>query len=81
MVNIAINGYGRIGRNILRAFYERPQLKLRALKQYAATQGESWARFVKTSIMFDDNQNVINTLANHGLTVHNAILLNEELSA
>ena len=56
-------------------------LKLRALKQYAATQGESWARFVKTSIMFDDNQNVINTLANHGLTVHNAILLNEELSA
>ena len=27
MVNIAINGYGRIGRNILRAFYERPQLR------------------------------------------------------
>ena len=26
MVNIAINGYGRIGRNILRAFYERPRL-------------------------------------------------------
>lgn len=24
MINIAINGYGRIGRNILRAFYERP---------------------------------------------------------
>jgi hypothetical protein len=32
-------------------------------------------------MMFDDNQNVINTLANHGLTVHNAILLNKELSA
>ena len=56
-------------------------LKLRALKRYAATQGESWARFVKTSIMFDDNQDVINTLANHGLTVHNAILLNEALGA
>jgi hypothetical protein len=56
-------------------------LKLRSLKQYAATQGESWARFVKTSVMFDDNLNVINTLANHGLTVHNAILLNKELSA
>lgn len=56
-------------------------LKLRALKRYAATQGESWARFTKTSMMFDDNQNVINTLANHGLTVHNAILLNKELSA
>ena len=27
MVNVAINGYGRIGRNILRAFYERPQLR------------------------------------------------------
>ena len=27
MVRIAINGYGRIGRNILKAFYERPELK------------------------------------------------------
>ena len=26
MINIAINGYGRIGRNVLRAFYERPEL-------------------------------------------------------
>jgi len=26
MIRIAINGYGRIGRNILRAFYERPDL-------------------------------------------------------
>mgnify|MGYP003884287171 FL=1 len=26
MLNVAINGYGRIGRNILRAFYERPEL-------------------------------------------------------
>ncbi|NHN37384.1 type I glyceraldehyde-3-phosphate dehydrogenase [Pseudomaricurvus alcaniphilus] len=26
MIRIAINGYGRIGRNILRAFYERPSL-------------------------------------------------------
>ena len=56
-------------------------LKLRALKQYAISVGESWARFTRTSMMFDDNQNVINTLANHGLTVHNAISLNKELSA
>ena len=56
-------------------------LKLRALKRYAASQGESWARFTRTSMMFDDNQNVINTLANHGLTVHNAISLNEALGA
>ncbi len=26
MIRIAINGYGRIGRNILKAFYERPEL-------------------------------------------------------
>ncbi len=26
MINVAINGYGRIGRNILRALYERPDL-------------------------------------------------------
>ena len=27
MIRLAINGYGRIGRNILKAFYERPELK------------------------------------------------------
>jgi glyceraldehyde 3-phosphate dehydrogenase len=27
MINVAINGYGRIGRNVLRAFYERPELQ------------------------------------------------------
>ena len=26
MLNVAINGYGRIGRNVLRALYERPEL-------------------------------------------------------
>ncbi len=26
MFNVAINGYGRIGRNVLRALYERPEL-------------------------------------------------------
>ena len=26
MFNIAINGFGRIGRNIVRAYYERPEL-------------------------------------------------------
>ena len=29
MIKIAINGYGRIGRNILRAYYERPELSKR----------------------------------------------------
>ena len=36
MVNVAINGFGRIGRNILRALYERPemasQLRIVAIK-------------------------------------------------
>ena len=26
MINVAINGFGRIGRNILRALYERPDI-------------------------------------------------------
>lgn len=29
MIKVAINGYGRIGRNILRAYYERPELASR----------------------------------------------------
>ncbi|MDG1494037.1 MAG: glyceraldehyde 3-phosphate dehydrogenase NAD-binding domain-containing protein, partial [Luminiphilus sp.] len=26
MIRVAINGFGRIGRNILRAYYDRPEL-------------------------------------------------------
>ena len=29
MINVAINGFGRIGRNILRALYERPEVASR----------------------------------------------------
>jgi hypothetical protein len=29
MINVAINGFGRIGRNILRALYERPDVASR----------------------------------------------------
>ena len=56
-------------------------LKLRSLKRYAAENGMSWKRFCAQAMMFDDNLNVINTLTNHGLTVHNAISLNEALGA
>jgi len=56
-------------------------LKLRGLKQYCKAQGISWRRFCKTAIMFDDNKNVINTLANNGLMIHNAISINEALGA
>ena len=29
MIKVAINGFGRIGRNVLRALYERPELQER----------------------------------------------------
>jgi len=41
----------------------------------------SWKRFCAQAMIFDDNLNVINTLTNNGLTVHNAISLNEALGA
>lgn len=56
-------------------------LKLRGLKRYCAQNGISWRRFCNTAIMFDDNKNVIKTLANNGLTVHNALEINERLGA
>jgi hypothetical protein len=56
-------------------------LKLRGLKQYCRTKRISWGAFCRSTVMFDDNQGVINTLANHGLTVHNALEINERLSA
>ena len=54
-------------------------LKLRALKRYARERMMSWARFTRTSVMFDDNENVIKTLANNGVIIHNAISINEAL--
>ena len=56
-------------------------LKLRGLKRYAADNGMSWKRFCSNAMMFDDNKNVINTLANNGLIIHNALEINERLSA
>ena len=56
-------------------------LKLRGLKQYCRDTGISWARLCRTSIMFDDNSSVLETLGANGLTVHDALLFNKELSA
>ena len=56
-------------------------LKLRGLKRYCRENGISWARFCRTAIMFDDNQNVINTLVSNGLTCYDAISTNESLGA
>ena len=54
-------------------------LKLRGLKQYARSEGISWARLCKTAKMFDDNKNVIATLAANGLSCYDAISTNEAL--
>ena len=52
-------------------------LKLRALKQYARDRGMSWRRFCKTSVMWDDNADVIATMGAHGLVCYNAPVFNE----
>ena len=54
-------------------------LKLRGLKQYARSEGISWARLCKTAKMFDDNKNVLSTLAANGLSCYDAISTNEAL--
>ena len=56
-------------------------LKLRGLKRYAAEHGISWRRFCNTSIVFDDNSSVLQTLGANGMTVYNALTINERLSA
>jgi hypothetical protein len=56
-------------------------LKLRGLRQYAADQGISWRRFCASSMMFDDNLNVIKTLTNNGLSCQNALEINKALGA
>ena len=54
-------------------------LKLRALRKFAASEGIGWRRFTKTSLMFDDNKNVISCLTNYGLPCYDAIEINEAL--
>ena len=56
-------------------------LKLRGLRQYAADIGMSWRRFCASSMMFDDNLNVIETLTNNGLSCQNALEINKALGA
>jgi hypothetical protein len=56
-------------------------LKWVALRQYAQSIGKSWKNFCAFSLMFDDNERVISTLASKGVRVYNAISINERLSA
>ena len=51
-------------------------LKERGLRNYAACAGISWARFVRFSVMLDDNQTVINHLTARGLRVYNSLEIN-----
>jgi hypothetical protein len=56
-------------------------LKWALLHDYANSIGTSWANFCARSVMFDDNQNVIEALTIKGLRVHNAISINKALEA
>jgi hypothetical protein len=55
-------------------------LKDKMLRQYARRCGISWARLCATSVMLDDNANVIVHLNNRGLTVYDAIQLNKAVA-
>ena len=51
-------------------------LKERGLRQYAADNGIAWARFIRFSVMLDDNESVISHLTARGLRVYNSLILN-----
>jgi len=51
-------------------------LKERGLRNYAASAGIPWARFIRFSVMLDDNENVIKHLTTRGLRVYNSLILN-----
>ena len=51
-------------------------LKERGLRNYAASAGIPWARFIRFSVMLDDNESVINHLTARGLRVYNSLELN-----
>lgn len=56
-------------------------LKWVSLRHYAKSLDKSWKNFCAFSLMFDDNQRVISTLASKGMRVYNAISINKRLSA
>jgi len=51
------------------------------LQGLAKRQGISWARFCRTAMMFDDNQDVIDTLKNNSLRVINPVNYNSRNKA
>ena len=53
--------------------------KLHLLKSYADSIGYTWARFCKTSIMFDDDKGVQDTLRSVGLRVIDPVNYNHNI--
>ena len=53
--------------------------KLHLLKDYADSIGYTWARFCKTSIMFDDDKGVQDTLRSVGLRVIDPLNYNHNI--
>ena len=56
-------------------------LKERLIRQYAQTKPETWERFCRFTVMFDDSQNVIKTLAPLGVRMVESTHINERLAA
>lgn len=57
------------------------ELKERLIRQYAQTKPITWARFCRQTVMFDDSQNVIKTLAPLGVRMVESTHINERLAA
>ena len=47
-------------------------MKLDLLSRFAARMGLAWGEFIKHSVMFDDNDDVLDTLSENGLTTIDA---------
>ncbi len=48
------------------------KMKLDLLSRFAARMGLAWGEFIKHAVMFDDNDDVLNTLSDNGLTTIDA---------
>ena len=56
-------------------------LKEGLIRQYAQTKPITWARFCRQTVMFDDSQNVIKTLAPLGVRMVESTHINERFAA
>ena len=57
------------------------ELKDIQLRLFAQQQSMSWKRFCSESVMYDDNQTILEHLANIGMTTRCAVELNRVMSA